>query len=85
MIIKLATYTFMTTAITVNHWEPVVSGETCEIAGLQSPYLKQIDNPSVDTNKYTPIIKCDLDNIDKEKYNKALLQCIKPQNTWFKI
>ena len=80
---KLITYTYIA-AITpthagVNIWKPVQYGEICEIANLQSPFIRKLDNPTVDVDKYTPIYACNIDLTKKLAIDKILQQCIKPQ------
>jgi len=80
---KLIIYTYIT-AITpsyadVNIWKPVQFGAICEIANLQSPFIKKLDNPTVLADKYAPIHACNIDLTKQIAIDKILQQCIKPQ------
>jgi hypothetical protein len=63
----------------VNIWKPVQFGATCEIANLQSPFIRKLDNPTVDADKYTPIHACNIDLTKNLAIDKILQQCIRPQ------
>ena len=80
---KLITYAYIATISTayasVGMWEPVTDGEICEIANLQSPFIRKLDNPSVDADKFIPVHACIVDISMRQDRQQALLQCIKPQ------
>lgn len=80
---KLITYTYISTMAhsyaDINIWKPVQYGAICEIANLQSPFIRKLDNPTVDTDKYTPVHACNIDLTKKLAIDKILQQCIKPQ------
>lgn len=80
---KLITYACIaatsTSYATVDMWKPVTDGEICEIANLQSPFIRKLDNPSVGIDKFIPIHACTIDISERQDKQLALLRCIKPQ------
>jgi len=62
-----------------------VNMDYCEIKDLQSPYVKKIDDEARLIEPYTPIDTCNLRNVKESDNKKALLECIKLRQNWYKF
>ncbi len=63
---------------------PVIM-DYCEIKDLQSPYVKKIDDNIEYTEPYTPIDTCNIANVKESDKKKALFECIKLRQNWYKL
>ena len=81
-MIKHISFAYMLSSMGVAN---IPASEFCEIKDIQSPYVKSIDNPTVDPVQYNPVIRCQLANTNESERNAALLHCISVPKQWLKI
>jgi hypothetical protein len=79
-MLKLIAIVYMTSNINTS-----VNMDYCEIKDLQSPYVKKIDDHDKVNEPYAPIDTCDLNNVKESDKEKALLECIKLRQNWYKL
>ena len=79
-MLKLIAYVYMVSNVNTS-----VNLDYCEIKDLQSPYVKKIDDATEHIEPYTPIDTCNLVNVKESDKKKALFECIKLRQNWYKL
>ena len=71
---------FMTSNINTS-----INMDYCEIKNLQSPHVKKIDEDEKSSVPYTPFTTCNIITSHKDDKKKALLECVKLRQNWYKF
>jgi|MDTG01.5.fsa_nt_gb hypothetical protein len=76
---------YIAIAYTISTASIIEDSQYCEIKSLQSPYVKDIDEPMDSNPLYIPVDTCSIADARDEDSKKALLKCIKTRQNWRKL